>query len=330
MNTQNINQSNYEVFFLDYHEGQLNELEKSEVLAFLEVNPQLKDEFYAFESVQLNPEEIAFDEKPALKQIPQSSFYELSEFEYLCAGKTENNLSESEFSRFSLLLKQSPQNNALFEQILQTKLLPDAQIVFPNKKKLKRFSIFSESRSIVRKTMAAAAILAVFGSGFYYLTNSDSSTEVKTISSTISSSKIIDIEKPESIFKKVDSSVLSSVQKSKNPFLNTVITDSISDLTDNQNTLFASIEAIDIKSRTSYIETNNLIEIKSIPGYLAVQAKEQRKELVWIVAENAVKLWNFSTKGNLEMNNRYNEKGEIEKLNLYTANFKISKTYKKF
>ena len=52
---EKITRNNYEVFFLDYHEGLLSGEQMAEVILFLEKNEDLMEEFYSFENVSLDP-----------------------------------------------------------------------------------------------------------------------------------------------------------------------------------------------------------------------------------------------------------------------------------
>ena len=63
-----INRDNYEAYFLDYHEGQLSPEMEKEVLAFVEINPDLMDVFNEFEAVTLvADQDIVFENKNQIK-----------------------------------------------------------------------------------------------------------------------------------------------------------------------------------------------------------------------------------------------------------------------
>ena len=46
-----LSRSNYEIYFLDYYEGNLTESQRRELMSFLEQNPDLKEEFDSFVNV---------------------------------------------------------------------------------------------------------------------------------------------------------------------------------------------------------------------------------------------------------------------------------------
>jgi hypothetical protein len=65
----NINLHNYEAWFLDYFEGNLNEAQITELTSFLDENPELRAEFDGdFEDVTLETESINFNLKDDLKK----------------------------------------------------------------------------------------------------------------------------------------------------------------------------------------------------------------------------------------------------------------------
>src|SRR6185436_9659089 len=64
-----INRSNYEAFFLDFHEGNLSEAEKRDVVAFVESNPDLAEEFESFKLIFVEQSEgLKFPGKENLKK----------------------------------------------------------------------------------------------------------------------------------------------------------------------------------------------------------------------------------------------------------------------
>jgi hypothetical protein len=66
MNT--INKYNYEIWFLDFKEGNLGEHDKQMVLSFIREHPELKPEFDSFNPVYLQPEEVVYPHKGSLKR----------------------------------------------------------------------------------------------------------------------------------------------------------------------------------------------------------------------------------------------------------------------
>src|ERR1041384_6941427 len=64
-----IHGNNYEAFFLDYHEGNLDAQSKQDVLAFVSAHPELREEFESFEIISLSDKtSVTFPGKEKLKK----------------------------------------------------------------------------------------------------------------------------------------------------------------------------------------------------------------------------------------------------------------------
>ena len=63
-----IDRNNYEVYFIDYFEGNLNREEREELFQFLFLNPDLKNEFDEFEKNYSNVPEDEYKYKSELKK----------------------------------------------------------------------------------------------------------------------------------------------------------------------------------------------------------------------------------------------------------------------
>ena len=61
-----INRNNYEAFFIDYLEGNLDERLVDDFIEFLQQNPDLKEELSLFEPISIGHEEITFNKKELL------------------------------------------------------------------------------------------------------------------------------------------------------------------------------------------------------------------------------------------------------------------------
>ena len=99
-----INRNNYEIFFLDYHEGNLAEDKKQELFLFLNENPDLKNEFESFEMLELPPAVVFYDDKKSLKKelITEENYQQ-----YLIA-KLEGDITKEEQNELNKFLFQHP------------------------------------------------------------------------------------------------------------------------------------------------------------------------------------------------------------------------------
>lgn len=130
-----INRENYESFFLDYIEGNLKEEQINQFIDFLNQNPDLKSELELFSEIKIEDDIFVFPEKNKLykKSAFTESILNNSSIAYF-----ENDLDENERKLFEEELINS--SDLLLEQALfaKTKLLPDTNIRFDAKAKLKR------------------------------------------------------------------------------------------------------------------------------------------------------------------------------------------------
>ena len=150
-----ITRENYEIYFIDFLEGNLSEKEIILVENFLEMNPDLKEEFdlLDFESVNLKPVASSTDfsflkKEQAIDPDNETNFF---------IGKLEGDLSAEEEKMLALYLKENPEKINLYESFQQTKLTPVVHF-YPGKKKLKK----QPSRTLFFSLATSAAAAAIF------------------------------------------------------------------------------------------------------------------------------------------------------------------------
>lgn len=159
-----INRENYEMYFLDYHEGRLAPGQVAELLVFLEANPEFKEEFETFEDILLVPDlSVSFSGKDSLKKnnVPDTGAINSSNYESYFIASTESLLSSEEQKALAAFLKNHPELKADFDLYQQVHIQPDLKIVFPAKAKLKR-SILSTRRFYYYSLATAASVALLF------------------------------------------------------------------------------------------------------------------------------------------------------------------------
>jgi hypothetical protein len=129
----NITRNNYESWFLDYLEGNLDGKMMDEFTEFIRSNPDLGEELRDYEAVKLDIESIVFEGKNKLYKerldIP-------SAFDQEAVAFMEGDLSCEESTHFQDYLRRHPEKSPDLESFLKTKLLPDNSLVFSHKQKL--------------------------------------------------------------------------------------------------------------------------------------------------------------------------------------------------
>ena len=148
-----INRSNYEAFFLDFHEGRLNESQRRTLLDFLSRNPDLKEEFDQFELITIDPPAGQFREKNLLRKQAVTD----SNFKTWLVALEENDLSEEEARELRQFIRENPEHLRELEIFRKTKLQPDYNIRFRNKASLKKGGFVFPMWS---RVAAAACLLA--------------------------------------------------------------------------------------------------------------------------------------------------------------------------
>lgn len=136
-----INRDNYELFFINYLDGQLSDVEVEEVKAFLIINPDLQEELEEMKSFTLSAEteKISFPQKNKLKKsVSEKAFINDKNIDEFLIAYMEKDLTSEEEERVESFLKHNPAYLKDFELYKKTYLKPEKHISFPDKGKLKK------------------------------------------------------------------------------------------------------------------------------------------------------------------------------------------------
>ena len=156
-----INRNNYESFLIDLVEGNLDAQTAREMMDFLDVNPDIREEFEAFDNIFLEPGSISFENKKQLKQKEIISFEDINEdnYESLFVAYHENDLSVKAQKRVETFVRLNPSLKKDFELFGKLSLTADSRLTFDKKEELYR------QRKIIPLywiTSAAAVLLVLF------------------------------------------------------------------------------------------------------------------------------------------------------------------------
>lgn len=155
-----IDRSNYEIWIIDWLDGNLNDIRIEQLQQFLNENPDLKEEFNELITLKLNNSRNTFPYKNHLKKT--TADLPDSQFEYLSVAYLENDLSAGQQTELKEIIEQNPEKKLSFDLIQKMKLTP-ANLLFRHKNKLIRRS---GSQRVIRLSLiglsaAAALILAI-------------------------------------------------------------------------------------------------------------------------------------------------------------------------
>lgn len=156
----NIDRTTYELFIIDYLEGQLDAVQVSELLLFLEQNPDLKAEFEGIEHIYLDNDTTEWVDKKTLKKAEQLNI--TPNIEKLMVSVLELDATPNEQKQLTTLLNTYP--NLRNEQywFTQTITQADLTLVYPRKRALKKYSIGKWYKiSAVAAALIACLIIAV-------------------------------------------------------------------------------------------------------------------------------------------------------------------------
>lgn len=151
-----INRTNYEIFFLDYYEGNLPSAQVEELMAFLDQEPDLKAEFDDFDLVRLEgADTVLFEGKASLKRGEITA----DNYERYFAAFVEGDLNPEECLAVENFAYSSPSLQRELELMQKTRLKTDYSIVFSGKNELKRGRIIPLYAQLMRYGAVAAVVL---------------------------------------------------------------------------------------------------------------------------------------------------------------------------
>lgn len=173
-----INELNFGAFVVDYYEGNLSKEEMEDLLLFIAENKEFEKEFLEFEQILLHRPEINYPGKEILKRNEVKSYGSFHEgnYEDKWIRFYEEEISDNnEINQFLLL---NPHLKKEFEIFGKCYLAPDQQILYPDKKNLKKTGAFT--MYLINFSRIAALFLLFIGSSFL-LTENFSSSKISEV-----------------------------------------------------------------------------------------------------------------------------------------------------
>lgn len=168
-----INKNNYELFFMDYYDGNLKENQIAQLETFLLLNSDLQEEFEEFETLALKPDiNVMFNRKSGLKKISGSYIFSQTDFEQQCIAQLEGDLDKEVECRFFETIENDNNLHEIWQQYKNIRLEPDKTIEYKKKEALKKNVVFLyNTRKILYTTISIAASLVVFFSIYTHFFN---------------------------------------------------------------------------------------------------------------------------------------------------------------
>jgi hypothetical protein len=155
-----LDRSNYEIWLVDYLDGNLSDERTRELFSFLAENPDISEEFSDLLNYRIQPAIEEFMDKEWLKKTAADlSGYQ---FEMLCVASLENDLDKTRLKEFNEILALSEDKRKTAAIISRTKLTPPS-IRFRYKAKLRKLTMQQKALRVSAAAISiAAAVLLLF------------------------------------------------------------------------------------------------------------------------------------------------------------------------
>jgi hypothetical protein len=161
-----IDRSNYEIWLTDMLDGKLKDDQIAELMSFLDLNPDLKEELEAVSSIHLNHAEVSYPGKDLLKK----SVSEMtdSQFEYLCIAHLEHDLNDDQEKELEEIIRQNSRRRKIF-QLFNKVVLHPVGSGYTTRNSLKRSLLLPYIKPVYLKLISAAAMIAFVFAAFLVL-----------------------------------------------------------------------------------------------------------------------------------------------------------------
>lgn len=166
-----IKRDNYERFFLDYVDGNLTKSEVDQLISFLNINPDLKEELNELENELLISEIYIFNKKSVLKKDPILEYELNNNFDELCIASIEGDLNELQIAEFNKLFDENPNLKKQLTLFEKTVLVPDLKITYNNKSTLRK-SLYVPEQKVGYRYLSIAASVALLIALSLFIPNS--------------------------------------------------------------------------------------------------------------------------------------------------------------
>ena len=153
-----IERSKYEIWLIDWLDGNLSEIQVEQLQHFLSENPDLMEEFDELSLFNLKPTEKSFPNKNQLQKTTAN--LSGSQLEYLSVAYLEKDLSHDEQTELKENIELDPEKKKLFELIQKMRLSP-VSLSYKHRKRLIRRTFAGNVIRLSLVGLSAAAIISL-------------------------------------------------------------------------------------------------------------------------------------------------------------------------
>lgn len=148
--------NNYEIWIIDWIDGNLSEAEEAELMAFLESNPDIMVESDLLLKTKMTAIDHQMNDKGLLKKTIDD--LDISQIDLLSVSYLENDLSTEQSVELQKCIEANSEAQKRFSLIQKLRLKPGGE-GFKNKKSLKKIGLPGRILRIATTAAAAAAII---------------------------------------------------------------------------------------------------------------------------------------------------------------------------
>jgi len=153
-----IDRSRYEIWLIDWLDGNLSDRDAEELRLFLNENPDLKTEAEDLEICRLTSDSASLQSKEHLRK--SVSDISAEQFEYLSAASHEKDISPAQQEELDEIMSNDPARKAIYETIGRLRLMPE-NIVYRHKHRLLRRTPAARIIRMAMMTVSAAAVITL-------------------------------------------------------------------------------------------------------------------------------------------------------------------------
>lgn len=238
-----ITRDNYESWFLDFGEGNLDKDGMEKVRLFLIQHPDLANELEnPFPTLDANH----YLSYPNKGQLKKTNFDEPEYFENSAIAYPEGDMDPTEQAEFERWVSNRPEKQKVIRQLAASRLKPDLAISFPDRERLKQKTIVFP---VWNRVAAVAAILLLALFTFY--PDQKENLPISNFSAEVNSPKI-GIPLNRQTVSATQKPVALTLAKQKKPIQKRMTSTSISKTIDNQSNTTRAIENLAALSPKSY------------------------------------------------------------------------------
>ena len=153
-----IDRSNYEIWLIDWLDGNLTDIQIEQLREFLAENPELVEEFEELSLFSLKPTSKSFPLKDNLKKKNTDLFG--SQFEYICVANLEDDLSGDQKDDLRDIIENDSEKKSTFDFIQKITLTP-SDIRYRHKHKLIKRTLGQKVIRLSAIGLSAAAVVTL-------------------------------------------------------------------------------------------------------------------------------------------------------------------------